>query len=94
MFMRYRGGGVGHKSTWHLNERLRADSQLAEEQKITDEGGEMEEDEDGGVEEAGGDGKEADEGGDDEDEADEDGWVETDEDSNASDDDEQLAFKF
>ena len=22
MFMRYRGGGVGHKATWHLNDTL------------------------------------------------------------------------
>lgn len=22
MFMRYRGGGIGHKATWHLNDTL------------------------------------------------------------------------
>ncbi|KAL5534936.1 hypothetical protein ACEPAF_3026 [Sanghuangporus sanghuang] len=27
IFMRFRGGGIGHKSTWHLNERLMEDLQ-------------------------------------------------------------------
>ncbi|OCB88193.1 hypothetical protein A7U60_g4712 [Sanghuangporus baumii] len=28
IFMRFRGGGIGHKSTWHLNERLMEDLQM------------------------------------------------------------------
>ena len=43
MFMRYRGGGVGHKSTWHLNDLLK--STLTEVVSTDDDDDEEEEEE-------------------------------------------------